>query len=63
MFVLLDEKAWCFGEEEQAGADDDAPEELHGDRDAVGAAVVAALSCVIYYGGEEEALLLLAEGL
>lgn len=52
--ALLDKVAGRVGQEEQADAQDQGPEDLDGDRDAVRAAVVAVLGSVVDGRGEQE---------
>ena len=53
--ALLDEVAGRFGEEEQTRRQDDGPEELHGDGNAVRPRIIAVLSGVHHAVGEENA--------
>lgn len=53
MLVLLDEETRGLGKEQQTDADDDGPEELHRDWNAIAAAVVSVLSCVVDDGRQE----------
>lgn len=56
ILVLFDEESWSLWEEEQANTDDQSPQELNSDRNAVAATVVTVLGGVVDNGGEEESL-------
>lgn len=56
MLVLLDEKTWRFGQEEQPNADDEGPGELNGNGNSIASTVVAIGGSVVDNGCEEESL-------
>ena len=53
--AALDKVPWRFGQEEETGAEDQSPEHLNGNRDAVRAGVVAVLGGVVDTRGEKDA--------
>ena len=57
MFILLQEEARRFRQEEKADADDEGPSELDCDGDAVASGVLAVFGAVVDDGREEETLL------
>jgi len=52
--AALDKVSWRFGEEEEAGREDQSPGQLDGDGNAVGAGVVAVLGAIVDTRGEKD---------
>lgn len=53
--AALDKIPWRLGEEEETGPEDQSPQQLNGDGNAVGAGVVAVLGAIVDTRGEKDA--------